>query len=64
MSNLFLHGHLPRAKRYAKRAEECRRLAKISPEPLRESYLELAAEYEELAKEAEKSATQVSHKKD
>ena len=37
---------------YAKRAEECRSLAQACPEHLRESYLELAAKYEQLAKEA------------
>jgi hypothetical protein len=41
-------------KTYAERAEECRRVAKLCPEKLRESYLEMAAEYERLAKEAEK----------
>jgi hypothetical protein len=42
---------LLQGKTYAKRAEECRRAAKICPEYLRESYLEMAAEYEELAKQ-------------
>jgi hypothetical protein len=46
---------LLQGKTYAKRAEECRRAAKICPEYLRESYLEMAAEYEELAKQ-DKSA--------
>jgi hypothetical protein len=36
---------------YAERAEECRRAAKVCPEKLRESYLEMAAEYERLAKQ-------------
>jgi hypothetical protein len=45
---------LLRAKSYAKRAEECRALAKVGPEHLREGYLDLAAQYERLAKEAEK----------
>jgi hypothetical protein len=36
-------------KTYAQRAKECRRVAKICPEYLRESYLEMAAEYEQLA---------------
>jgi hypothetical protein len=45
---------LPTSKTYAGRADECRSLAKICPEHLRESYLELAAEYDQLASEAEK----------
>jgi hypothetical protein len=45
-----------RSKTYAGRAEECHWLATICPEHLKESYLELAAEYEQLAREAEKSA--------
>jgi Na+-translocating ferredoxin:NAD+ oxidoreductase RnfC subunit len=59
MSDQFCwHIELPAAETYAKRAEECRRLAQVCPEHLRESYLELAAEYEQLAKQAEKSAAQ------
>jgi hypothetical protein len=45
---------LPRGKTYAKRAEECRWLARVCPEHLKESYLEMAAVYEQLAEEAEK----------
>jgi len=41
---------LGRGRTYAERAEECRSLAKVCPDYLRESYLELAAEYEQLAK--------------
>ena len=40
-------------KTYARRAKECRRVAKFCPEYLRESYLEMAAEYEQLATKAE-----------
>jgi hypothetical protein len=48
---------LPRGKTYAQRAEECRCLARVCPEDLRASYLELAATYEQLAKtEKKKSA--------
>jgi hypothetical protein len=47
--------HRPRSKTYAKRAEECRWLASVSPEQFREYYLKLAAEYELLAG-VEKSA--------
>jgi hypothetical protein len=56
MSDLFPHWHmqLERGKTYAERAADCRRLAKVCPGYLTESYLELAAEYEQLAK-AEKS---------
>jgi len=54
MSDLF-HWRIRQAreKAYAKRAEECRELAKICPEHLRQGYLELAAEYEQLAKKAD-----------
>ena len=38
---------------YAKRAEECRWLADVCPEHLRESYLKLGAEYEQLAKKTD-----------
>ena len=41
----------PQSKTYAERAEECRRLAKVCPEHFRDSYLEMAAEYEQLATE-------------
>jgi len=44
---------LPRSETYAERAKECRRLAKIGPEHWTKRYLELAAEYEQLAKETE-----------
>jgi hypothetical protein len=55
MSNAFhWYTQLERGKTYAERAEECRCLAKVCPEYLRENYLELAAEYEGLAKQAEK----------
>ena len=51
MSNAFhWHMQLGRGRTYAERAEECRSLAKVCPDYLRESYLELAAEYEQLAK--------------
>jgi hypothetical protein len=38
-------------KTSAERAKECRRVAKVCPEYLKESYLEMAAEYEQLAAE-------------
>jgi hypothetical protein len=38
------------------RQKECRRVAKVCPEYLKESYLEMAAEYEQLANETKKSA--------
>jgi len=47
------HIELPRSKTYVARAEECRQLARVCPEELRENYLELAAEYEQLAIETE-----------
>jgi hypothetical protein len=54
MSDAFhWHMQLPRSKTYAERAEECRCLAKVCPQHLRESYLEMAAEYEQLASEPE-----------
>ena len=37
-------------KTYPDRAKECRRLAEVCPEYLKESYLEMAAEYEQLAR--------------
>jgi hypothetical protein len=46
---------LPTGKTYAKRAEECRWLARVCPEEFREDYLKLATEYELLDK-VEKSA--------
>jgi len=45
---------LPRAETYAERAKECRRLAELGPAHWTEHYLELAAEYEQLAKQAER----------
>lgn len=58
MSDFFIHWHtqLERGRTYAERAEECRSLARVCPEYLRESYLDLAAEYEQLAKADKKSA--------
>jgi len=54
MSDLFCwHVELPTAKTYASRAEECRRLAELCPEYSRKDFLELAAAYEQLAKQAE-----------
>ena len=47
------HMHLPRSNTYAKRAEECRWLATVSPPEFRQTYLKLAAEYERLAKQTE-----------
>jgi len=53
MSDVFhWNMQLPRAKTYAGRAEECRQLAKLGPGRLRKSFLELAAEYDQLAKQA------------
>jgi hypothetical protein len=55
MSDAFhWHMQLPRSMTYAGPPEECRWLAKIGPEHLRESYLELAPEYEQLARSNEK----------
>jgi hypothetical protein len=55
MSDAFhWHMQLPRSKMYAGRAEECRWLPRSAPEHLRESYLELAPEYEQLARSNEK----------
>jgi len=54
MSDLFLWRiRQAREKAYAKRAEECRRLAEVCPEHLRQGYLDLATEYEQLAKKTE-----------
>ena len=47
------HMELPRSKTYAGRAEECRQLARVCPEDLRQSYPDLAVEYEQLAAEVE-----------
>jgi len=41
---------LLQGKTYAERAKECRRLAEVCPEDLKESYLEMAAEFEQLAR--------------
>jgi hypothetical protein len=43
------HIQLPRSETYSARATECRQLARVCPKHLRESYLELAAEYDQLA---------------
>jgi len=40
-------------KTYAERAKECLRMANVCPESLKESYLEMVVEYEQLAKKAE-----------
>ena len=43
MSDAFhWHTQLERGKTYASRAEECRVLARVCPEDLREGFLELA----------------------
>src|SRR5215467_3761004 len=44
-------------KTYAERAEECRRAANVCPECLKESFLEMAVEYEQLAKKADEKAS-------
>jgi len=44
---------LLQGKTNAERAKECRRVAEVCPEHLRESYLEMAAEYERLANQDE-----------
>src|SRR5215831_2778042 len=44
-------------KTYAERAKECLRVADVCPEYLKESYLEMAVEYEQLAKKAEEKAS-------
>ena len=41
---------LLQGKTYPERAKECRRLAEVCPEDLKESYLEMAAEFEQLAR--------------
>jgi hypothetical protein len=44
-------------KTHAERAKECHRVAKVCPKQLRESYLEMAAEYEQqLANQAKKKS--------
>jgi len=62
MSDLFLWRI--REKAYTKRAEECRQLAKICPEHLRQGYLDLAAEYEQLAKKSPQIAQRARHDKE
>jgi hypothetical protein len=47
---------LLQGKTYAERAKECLRVAQVCPKYLKESYLEMAAEYEQRAKETKKSA--------
>jgi len=50
MSDVFsLHVQPPQPRTYAKRAAECRRLANVSPQEFRQTYLKLATEYEQLA---------------
>jgi len=44
-----LHVDRPSPTTYAKRAEECRFLASVSPPEFRATYLKLAARYEQLA---------------
>jgi hypothetical protein len=44
-------------KTYAERARECLRVANVCPEYLKESYLEMAVEYEQLAKKAAEKAS-------
>ena len=41
-------------KTYAERAKECLRVAKVCPKYLKESYLEMAVGYEQLANETKK----------
>ena len=43
------------SKTFAKRAEECRWLAIVSPPEFRQTYLKLAAEYEQLVKGTEET---------
>jgi len=55
MSETFhWHLQLPQAGTYAERAEECRQLARVCPERLRDCYLEMAVEYERLAEHTDK----------
>jgi hypothetical protein len=49
------HVHQPRPMTFARRALECRWLAAVSPLEFRETYLNLAVEYEKLAKEREET---------
>jgi hypothetical protein len=46
---------LLQGKTYAERAKECLRVAQVCPKYLKESYLEMAAEYEQLAKQGEQA---------
>ena len=62
MSDLFLWRI--REKAYTKRAEECRQLAKICPEHLRQGYLDLAAEYEQLAEKTPQIVQRASYDKE
>jgi hypothetical protein len=57
MSNVLfsLHVQPTRSKIYAKRAEECRWLAVVSPPEFRSTYRKLAAEYEQLVKGTEET---------
>ena len=50
---------LPTGNTYAKRAQDCLWLARVCPEQFRDDYLELAAEYELLAR-AEKSTAKLA----
>jgi hypothetical protein len=47
------HVKFPDAKTLSRRADECRRLAKVCPEYPQKDFLKLAADYEQLAREAE-----------
>jgi hypothetical protein len=63
MSELFRwHIKFPETKTLSKRAEECRFLANICPEHLRENYLEMAAAYEQLAKQANEQLAKQAEK--
>jgi len=46
---------MPQSKTYAKRAQECRWLATVSPPEFRQTYLKLADEYERLTSKPEKN---------
>jgi len=63
MSELFRwHIQFPEARTLSKRAEECRRLAKLGPEYSREDYLKLAADYEQLATETSLDEHKINRK--
>ena len=65
MSDLFLWRlRAAREMAYAKRAEECRRLAEVCPEHLRQGYLDLAAEYEQLAEKTPQIVQRASYDKE